>query len=155
MNSLIWRNLPSELIREIVILSTPSIDTRLYFGIPPGKISEERSWRLWYLLKSHDGLVYNLETQNLHIFRIPGMHIVRGPIECNRIDQWMSVFNETGKYHSLEMYSSNGDYMCTPSNDVFYTEMCVLLKGSGIAAHMCAASRLLDSGTLHHNFANV
>jgi hypothetical protein len=133
MNSLIWRNLPSELIREIVLLSDPSIDTRLYFNIPPNQIDETRCWRLWYLLKSHDGLVYNLETQSLHIFRIPGSHVIRRPIEFNRIDQWMTVFNESGKYHSVEIYSRNGDYMCTPSHDVFYTEMRVLLKGSGIA----------------------
>jgi hypothetical protein len=132
MNSLIWRNLPCEIIRAIVLLSDPCIDTRLYFKIPPGKLSEQRSWRLWYLLKSHDGLVYNLETQTLHIFRIPGSHIIRGPVECNIIDEWMTVFNETGKYHSLETYSRNGDYMCTPSDTVFYTEMRVLLKGSGI-----------------------
>lgn len=130
MNSLIWRNLPSELIRAIVLLSDPIIDTRLYFRIPPGKISEDRCWRLWYLLKSHDGLVYNIETQTLHIFRIPGSHVIRRPIECNRTDQWMTVFNESGKYHSVEIYSGNGDYMCTPSHAVFYTEMHVLLKGS-------------------------
>jgi hypothetical protein len=76
--------------------------------------------------------LYNLETQTLHIFRIPGSHIIRGPVECNIIDEWMTVFNETGKYHSLETYSRNGDYMCTPSDTVFYTEMRVLLKGSGI-----------------------
>ena len=132
MNSLIWRNLPSELIRTIVLLSDPSIDTRLYFGIHPSKINEDRCWRLWYLLNSHDGLIYNLETQALHIFRIPGYHVIRRPIECNRMDQWMTVLNESGKYHSVEVYSSNGDYMCTPSHDVFYTEMRVLLKGSGV-----------------------
>jgi hypothetical protein len=132
MNSLIWRNLPSELVRAIVLLSNPSIDTRLYFNIPPNRLDETRCWRLWYLLRSHDGLVYNLETQALHIFRIPGRHIVRRPIECNRTDQWMTVFNETGKYHSFEIYFRNGDYICTPSNASFYTEMRVLLKGSGI-----------------------
>jgi hypothetical protein len=133
MDSLIWRHLPTDLVRKIVLLSNPSIDTRLYFGIPPGRISEGRCWRLWYLLRSHDGLIYNLETQSLHILRIPGRHIIRRPVDCNRIDQWLTVFNETGKYHALEAYSRNGDYINTPSNAVFYTELRILLKGSGIA----------------------
>ena len=136
MNSLIWRNLPSDLIRTIVILSRPPIDTRLYFNIPPQRFDEARSWRLWYLLKSHDGLVYNLDTKTLHNFIIPGQHIVRRPVEFNRWDQWMTVLNETEQPHSLEIYSRYGDdpVKCSSiSSTAFYTEMRVLLKGSGIA----------------------
>jgi hypothetical protein len=133
MNSLIWRNLPSELIRTIVLLSDPNIDTRLYFNIPPNRIDESRSWRLWYLLKSHDGLVYNLETQALHIFVITGRHIIRRPVDFKRLDEWMTVLNENEQPHSLEVYYENGDYTFTSSSVAFYTELRVLLKGSGIA----------------------
>ena len=140
MDSLIWRHLPIDLIHKIVLLSEPSIDVRLYFRIHPGKISEERAWRLWYLLKSHDGLIYNLETKSLHILRIPGRHIIRRPVTFNRIDQWMTVFNETGEFHAVEAYYRNGDYLNTPSHVVFYTELRVLLKGSGIARCINVAS---------------
>ena len=140
MNSLIWRNLPSELVRAIVLLSNPSIDTRLYFNIPPSRLDETRSWRIWYLLKSHDGLVYNLETKTLHNFVIPGRHVIRRPMVLNHMDSWMTVLNETEQPHSLEIYYENGDYTVTCSSISFYTELRVLLKGSGI---------------LHHNFANV
>jgi len=139
MNSLIWRNLPSELIRAIVLLSDPNIDTRLYFEIPTKRLDESRSWCVWYLLKSHDGIVYNLETQTLHNFRIPGQHIVRRPIELNIYDEWMTVLNQNEKVHSIETYYQNGDYVITCATNSFYTELRVLLKGSG----------------LHHNLANV
>lgn len=133
MDSLIWRNLPTELIRKIVLLSEPSIDTRLYFNIPPGKLNEGRCWRMWYLLSSCDGLVYNLESRALHIFRYPGRHIIRRPVNVRRLDAWMTVFNEYEHSHTHETYYSNGDYVFTSSTDAFYTEMRVLLKGSGIA----------------------
>jgi hypothetical protein len=132
MNSLIWRNLPSELIRAIVLLSDPIIDTRLYFKIPPNQLDEKRSWRLWYLLNSHDGLVYNLETKTLHNFVVPGRHVIRRPMDFNRWDEWMTILNETEQPHSLEVYYENGDYAITCSSDAFYTELRVLLKGSGI-----------------------
>jgi hypothetical protein len=131
--SLIWKHLPTDLVRLIVTLSDPTIDTRLYFGIPPKKLDEDRGWRLWYLLKSHDGLVYNLESQALHILRIPGRHVVRRPIDFNRLDAWMTVFNEHEKTHTLETYYENGDYVFTCSTVAFYTEMRVLLRGSGLA----------------------
>jgi hypothetical protein len=133
LDCVIWKRLPVELIRAIVILSDPSIDTRLYFKIHPKRIDETRSWRLWYLLKSHDGLVYNLETKTLHNFRIIGQHIIRRPIDFNRVDQWMNVLNEIEQPHSLEIYYENGDYTLTCSSISFYTELRVLLKGSGIA----------------------
>ena len=136
MNSLIWRNLPSDLVRLIVIFSDPSIDTRLYFNIPPKRIDEADAWRMWYRLKSHDGLVYNLDTKTLHNFVIPGQHIIRRPVEFNRLDHWMTVINETEQPHSLETYSRHGDdpVKCSSISSIaFYTELRVLLKGSGIA----------------------
>ena len=134
METKIWSKLPTDLIRKIIEMSEPSIDTQLAFKIRPKKLDEARVWRLWYLLKSHDGLVYNLESQSLHVFRIPGFHIVRRPYHLNRIDQWMTIFNEEEREHTLEITSSDGTYLSCPSHhEPFYTELRVLLRGSGIA----------------------
>jgi hypothetical protein len=132
MDSLIWRHLPTDLVRKIILLSAPTIDTRLYFKIDPNKLDEDRSWRLWFLLKSHDGLVYDSNTKSLHILRVPGRHIIHRQVDCSRVDQWMTVFNETGQNHMIEVYYKNGDYVCTSSKADFYTELRVLLKGAGI-----------------------
>lgn len=137
LDRVIWKHLPTEIVRKIILLSEPSIDVRLYFKISPKRLDERRSWRLWYLLKSHDGIIYNLETQSLHIFRIPGKHIIHRPIELNLYDEWMTILNENEKPHSIETYRDNGDYVISSSMDVFYTELRVLLKGS------------------NHNLANV
>ena len=134
MKSEIWKNLPPELIRKIIEASEPSIDVQLCFKIKPKKIPEARSWRLWYLLKSHDGLIYNLETKSLHIFRIPGYHIVRRPFELSYTDQLMTCFNEDGKMHEVEITGPDGTYVVEPNHrEPFYTELRVLLRGSGLA----------------------
>jgi len=132
MNSKIWRNLPTELIRWIVEQSSPSIDTQLAFKISPKKIPEDRSWRLWYLLKSHDGLVYNLETKTLHNFRMSGFHTVRRPVSLV-IDDDLWIFNQEEAIHSLEVYSPGGGILVTPQSDQWITELRVLLKGSSLA----------------------
>lgn len=133
MDPNLWSKLPTELVRWIVEHSSPSIDTQLAFKIRPKKLEEERSWRLWYLLKSHDGLVYNLETQSLHIFRIPGTHIVRRPIKLDWIDLQMTSFNEAGLEHMLEVTTSSGTFVGVPNSDPWLTELRVLLRGSGLA----------------------
>lgn len=134
MDQKIWKNLPTELIRKIIEASEPSIDVQLCFKIPPKKIDEAKAWRLWYLLKSHDGLVYNLETNSLHIFRIPGYHIVRRPIKLDYIDKWMTCFNEDAKDHEVEITCPDGKYIVEPGHhEPFYTELRVLLRGSGLA----------------------
>jgi hypothetical protein len=130
LDSVIWKHLPHEIVRKIVLLSDPSIDTRLYFKIPPRRLDERKSWRLWYLLKSHDGIIYNLETSSLHIFRVPGKHIIHRLVELNIHDEWMTILNENEKPHSVETYDDNGDCVISCSTDVFYTELRVLLKGS-------------------------
>ena len=132
MDSKIWRNLPTELIRWIVEQSSPSIDTQLAFKISPKKIPEDRSWRLWYLLKSHDGLVYNLETETLHNFRMPGFHTVRRPVSLVIVDD-LWIFNQEEAIHSLEVYSPGGGVLVTPQSDQWITELRVLLRGSGLA----------------------
>jgi hypothetical protein len=121
MNSLIWRNLPSELIRSIVLLSNPTIDTRLYFNIPPKKINVKLH------LYSHDGIVYNPSSKSLHIFRLPGCHVIHRPVELDTMDEWMTIFNQDERAHTIEMMTINGTHVTT-SNSSFYTEMRVLLK---------------------------
>ncbi len=133
MDSKIWCNLPTELIRKIIEWSEPSIDVQLCFKIPPKKIEEVKSWRLWYLLKSHDGFIYNLETKSLHNFYIPGYHIIRRPIELNYHTAGLWVFNDTEDEHMVEVISPTGIFSSYVSKDHWTTEMRVLLKGSGLA----------------------
>jgi hypothetical protein len=140
MDSKIWRNLPTELIRKIIEWSEPSIDVQLCFKIPPKKINEEKAWRLWYLLKSHDGLIYNLETKSLHNFRVQGSHIIRRPIELNYHTAGLWVFNDTEDEHMMEVISPSGQFTSSVSSDPWVTEMRVLLRGSGLARVIGAAT---------------
>jgi hypothetical protein len=133
MDHKIWENLPTELIRRIILESNPSIDVQLYFKIKPKKIDEAKAWRLWYLLKSHDGLIYNLETKSLHNFYIPGVHIIRRPIELNYYTAGLWVFNDTEDEHMVEIIASNGCFSSHLCREHWTTEMRVLLKGSGLA----------------------
>lgn len=126
MNSLIWRNLPSELIREIVLLSDPSIDTRLYFRIPPKKLDEERLRVFSLRLYLHDGIMYNMNSKSLHIFRMPGCHVIHRPVELDAMDEWFSVFNQAGERHAIETTTPDGTHV-TSSDATFYTELRVLL----------------------------
>jgi hypothetical protein len=142
MDPNLWSKLPTDLIRWIIEHSSPSIDTQLTFKIRPKKITEARAWRLWYLLKSHDGLVYNLETDTLHNFRIPGLHTVRRPVSLV-IDDDLWIFNQEEAIHSLEVYSSNGGILVTPQSDQWITELRVLLRGSGLARAINFHQRVL------------
>ena len=126
LDPVIWRNLPNEIVLYIVSLSEASIDTRLYFRIKPNKIDKERALRLWSMLKSHDGIIYNLESQSLHIFRIPGHHIVRRPLILNSMDRWMTILNEDCHRHTIE---DNGAIVGT-SRIIWCTENRVLLTTS-------------------------
>lgn len=128
-----WRNLPNDLTLKIIDESG-DIDLRRAFGFKPRKLNEDRGWRLWYLLKSHDGLVYNLDTRSLHILRIPGCHVVRRPIDLDYFDGGSWIFNQGGNSHTVEITTSTGSYCFIPdASDYFYTELSVLLKGSGLA----------------------
>lgn len=133
LDPLLWRNLPSELIRKIIEESNPSIDTQLFFKIMPKKIDEAKAWRLWYLLKSHDGLIYNLESKSLHNFRVSGSHIIRRPIELNYHSAGLWVFNDTEDEHVLEVISASGTFHSFVTHDHWATELRVLLRGSGMA----------------------
>ena len=133
MDPKIWKNLPQELIRKIIEWSEPTIDVQLCFKIPPKKIDERKAWRLWYLLKSHDGLVYNLESKSLHNFHIPGFHIIRRPIELNYHTAGLWVFNDTEDEHMTEIISPSGTFRSFVTRDHWTTELRVLLRGSGLA----------------------
>jgi hypothetical protein len=133
MDPKIWKNLPQELIRKIIEWSEPSIDVQLCFKIPPKKIDEAKAWRLWYLLKSHDGLVYNLESKSLHNFHVPGYHIIRRPIELNYYSAGLWVFNDTEDEHVTEVISPCGIFSSFMSHDHWTTELRILLRGSGLA----------------------
>ena len=126
MNSLIWRNLPLELIYKIVLLSNPSIDIRLYFRLPPKRLDTNRAWDLWFRL-SHDGIIYNMTSKSLHIFRIPDCHIIHRPIELDSTDEWFSIFNQREQEHRIETTTNNRKESFI-SRGSFYTEMRVLLK---------------------------
>jgi len=133
MDKKIWKNLPTELIRRIILESNPTIDVQLYFKITPNKLDESKSWRLWYLLKSHDGIIYNLETKTLHNFHIHGWHIIRRPIELNYYTAGLWVFNDVEDEHMVELISPSGNFSAFMSCDHWATEMRVLLRGSGLA----------------------
>jgi hypothetical protein len=132
LDPILWRNLPSELIQKIIEESEPSIDVQLYFKIHPKKIDEAKPWRLWYLLKSHDGIIYNMETESLHNFRIMGHHIVRRPIKIDWMDEHMTSFNQNRHTYMVDITSSNGTCISVPSDESWLTELQVLLKGSGL-----------------------
>lgn len=130
MDSRVWRHLPTELIRWIIEHSDPSIDVQLAFKILPKRLDEAKSWRLWYLLKSHDGIVYNLETETLHILRVPRCHIVRRPIKLNYYTAGFTFFNDTEDEHMLEYTCPCGSFISLIRNDSWVTEMRILFKGA-------------------------
>ena len=139
MDPQIWCNLPTELIQKIIECSCPSIDTQLFFKIKPKKIEEAKAWRLWYLLKSHDGLIYNLDSKSLHNFRVPGSHIIRRPIELNYHTAGLWVFNDTEDEHMLEVTAPSGSFHSCVTRDHWATEMRVLLRGSGLCRMLNAS----------------
>jgi hypothetical protein len=128
-----WKNLPIDLIRWIIEHSEPSIDVQLAFKIPPKKINEAKSFRLWWLLKSHDGIIYNIESKSLHIFRIPGFHIIRRPIELSYHTAGLHIFNDQEEEHLVEITAPCGCFQGKTSSLSWTTEMRILLRGSKLA----------------------
>lgn len=128
MDPAIWKHLPDDLIRYIIGMSELSIDSRRAFGFLPKKLDEVKCWRFWYSLKSHDGLVYNLDSKSLHIFRVPGHHIIRRPIELNYHTAGMVVFNEDQEEHSVETISPDGSCFIDWSKSQWITENRVIFK---------------------------
>ena len=142
MDPKVWKNLPTDLIRKIIELSYPSIDVQLCFKIPPKKLDEAKSWRLWYLLKSHDGIIYNLESKSLHILRIPVFHIIRRPIELSYHTAGLYVFNDQEEEHLLEVTAPCGCFGGKTSSLSWATEMRILFRGSGLARALNMAAPL-------------
>jgi len=126
----IWKELPYDLVRHIFSLAELTIDSRLAFGISPKRLNEAKCWKLWYLLKSHDGLVYNLESKSLHNFRIPGHHIIRRPIELSYHTAGLIIFNDTEDEHMIETTHPCGSFTSRVSSDPWMSELCIIFKGS-------------------------
>jgi hypothetical protein len=130
MDPKIWRQLPHDIIWKIIEIAGLSIDSRLAFGIKPKRLDEANVRKIWRLLKSRDGIIYNLETKSLHNFVIPGVHIVRRPIELPYCTDGLWVFNESENDVTIEKSGPDGSYLCYNSTDVWMTEKRVLIKGS-------------------------
>ena len=125
-----WSQLPNDLIRKIIEQSEPSIDVQLSFKIKPKRLDEAKAWRLWYLLKSHDGIVYNMETETLHILKIPGCHIVRSPIKMSYHTAGLTIFNDEEEDHVVEYTCPCGCFCSVTRNDRWVTESRILIKGA-------------------------
>ena len=130
MDPKIWGNLPYDMVRLVIKMSEPSIDVRLAFGIKPKRLDEAKAWRLWYLLKYHDGIIYNLSTKTLHNFVIPGIYIVRRPIELNYHTAGLAIFNDAEEAHTVEITGSGGATVCYETTEAWLTGHRILLKGS-------------------------
>lgn len=129
----LWMNLPYDMVREI-LKYVDDIDVKISFKIPPKRISDSRIWKLDYLLNSHDGIIYNLESSSLHFFNINRYHIIYRPIELNFYSEGIWYFNLDEDMYNVEHYGSNGEYISLPGQtDSWITYSRVLLKGSGIA----------------------
>ena len=142
MDSKIWSRLPNDLIRWIIEHSDPSIDVQLAFKIKPKRLDEAKSWRLWYLLKSHDGIVYNLETESLHILRIPGCHIVRRPIKLSYHTAGLTVFNDAEEDHLVEYNCHCGAFIAIRQHEAWVTEMRILFKGARPSRELTVADAM-------------
>ena len=125
-----WSQLPNDLIRKIIEQSEPSIDVQLSFKIKPKKLDEAKAWRLWYLLKSHDGIVYNVETETLHILKIPGCHVVRSPIKMSYHTAGLTIFNDEEEDHVVEYTCPCGCFCSVTRNDRWVTTSRILIKGA-------------------------
>lgn len=124
MNSI----LPIHIIEKIIEMSEPSIDIRIAFGIKPKRLDEAKCWRLWWLLKSHDGIVYNLETKSLHMFG--GAHVVRRPISISYHTAGLWIFNDEEEEYTTEITCPCGCFLWEPSSAAWSTDKRVLFRGA-------------------------
>ena len=106
--------LPEDLVRKILDLADLSIDTRRAFGLGPRRLPPWRTAHIGWLLRSHDGLIYDAETKSLHNFRIPGGHVIRRPIEPSLCDDGLMIFNLRQHEYALEIYGPAGEYVFLP-----------------------------------------
>ena len=132
MDQNLWRKLPTEIVRKIIEMAELPIDSRIAFKIPPKKIPEAHAWKLWYLL-NNSGIFYNIDSKTLHNFRVPGVHIVRRPVDMALLDFDLTIFNMKHEEHSLEITTSSGLHLCQPGQtEPIATELPVILKGGGV-----------------------
>lgn len=116
MDTQIWRRLPCELIEYIIRISTLSTDSKIQFKIFS---------KLNVSLPRRTGIMYNVDTFSLHVFLIPGVHIIRRPIHIDQFAADMCLFNVDGSYHMRETNDVSG-CMAILSDDYYYTEKEVL-----------------------------
>lgn len=102
-------------IAKVLELADLSIDTRRELGLEPRPLCPWRTAHIaWLLANSREGLFYNKETGGLHNFRVPGMHIVRRPVELSLVDDGLTIFNLKQDEYALEVYEPSGRYVFTP-----------------------------------------
>jgi hypothetical protein len=124
----VWKNLPYDLVRQVLAF-VKDIDVRIAFNILPEKLEQKRIWRIDYLLNSHDGIIYNLESKSLHVFN-QGYHMIKRPLEFNN---FTNVFNENCEDYMMEITSPNGVYINFPHHgEPVHTNLRVLLRGSSL-----------------------
>jgi len=124
----VWKNLPYDLVRHIFSLADLNIDTRLAFGIRPKKLEEAKCWKFWYRLKSHDGVVYNLDTKTLHNFNPIGVHTVRRPIDLDYHTAGLVIFNSAEEEYMEEKNYPCGSFLGTVSSEPWITDAKILFK---------------------------
>ena len=125
------------MIRQTII-SHMDLDTKRTLGIPPKKIKEEDCWKLYYTLKSHDGLIYDTQTKTLYnFFTYPSVWSIHRPVELSMqlpeqadCSNWcMSLFNLERESFTTEIFYEDGRYLFLPDvSEPWVTELKVLLK---------------------------
>jgi len=129
----IWKDLPYDMVREI-LGHVDDIDVRLAFHILPKRIHDSKICKIEWLLNTHDGLIYNLESSTLHNFMTPGCHYIRRPFKLDFFEAGRWHFNLERREHVLELIRSDGSCIIFPEETTeLITRSRVLLKGSGIA----------------------
>lgn len=102
-------------ISKVLERADLSIDTRRELGLEPRPLCPWRTAHIaWLLANNREGLFYNKETGGLHNFRVPGMHIVRRPVELSLVDDGLTIFNLKQDEYALEVYEPSGRYVFTP-----------------------------------------
>ena len=94
-----WKNLPIDLVRKVIEFSN-EIDTRIAFRLLPKPLKAKRVRRIEKLLETHEGIFYNFKTKSLHIFRMPGIHMIRRPLNIHSISEWGMLL---GGEHMIEI----------------------------------------------------
>jgi hypothetical protein len=122
--------LPVHIVDKVLDYANLDIDTKRALKILPKRLDEAKCWRLWYLLKSHDGIMYNIETKSLHIFRFPGYHIVKRPIDLDYHTAGLWVFNDSEEDYMTEITCPCGCFYSVPTTEAWVSEARILWRGA-------------------------